>query len=269
MDLTTIDLKVAFREQGCPVCRLRYAREDRCIYNTLYEHVNDPDTRSQLVRSLGFCPSHAWQMQQMEQANWHDGMGTAIIYEDITARARAGLRSYLNRPALEEIDPHRRKSRRRTRRGSGSEEGRARTEGLPRGLAPRERCRVCASGDEAESWLVETLVRACDQEEFRGWYRSSEGLCLPHLRQALAHAAYKAHADIERLLAETAVDRLDRLAYNLKEYVRKESYENRSEPKLETEQRAWIDGVAFFAGNLRMPVMAKKTADEARMPPSR
>ncbi len=268
MDLTTIDLKVAFRERGCSVCRLRSAREDHYIYNTLYEHVNDPDTRSQMVRSLGFCASHAWQMQQTEQVNWQDGMGTAIVYEDLTARALAGLRNHLNRAALEEASPHRRKSRRRTRHGSGSEKGRARTEGLPPGLVPRGRCRACASGDEAESWLVETLVRDCAQEEFRGRYRASDGLCLPHLRQALATAASEGHADIERFLTATAVNKLDRLTNNLREYVRKESYENRSEPKLEAEQRAWIDAVTFFAGNLRAPVTSKKTASEARAPPN-
>lgn len=155
MNLLIADLKVAFREPCCPVCHLRRDSEGRYLFSLLWEYVNDANIRVKLVRSLGFCHQHAWQLQETEQRIWGDGLGTGIIYEDLIQRVHAALQNSSN-------NCH-----------------------VPSGLLPRGRCRVCEIGEGSEQTYITWLLHACENTEFRGQYRDSDGLCLPHLRQAL------------------------------------------------------------------------------------
>ena len=67
----------AFKE-GCPLCYLAKRSASRYIDNLLYEHVNDPQIRQKLRKTMGFCNKHAWQMQKSGEA-----LGISIIYEDL------------------------------------------------------------------------------------------------------------------------------------------------------------------------------------------
>jgi hypothetical protein len=93
-------------------------------------------------------------------------------------------------------------------------------------------------------WLVGHLV----DPEFRKLYAASDGLCLAHLRGALACTDEEETA---RRLVKLAADRLSPLLSDLKEYGRKHSWDHRNEPKYPWEQASWIRAVAFFAGEAR------------------
>ncbi|MBN1813111.1 MAG: hypothetical protein JXA14_14840, partial [Anaerolineae bacterium] len=112
-------------------------------------------------------------------------------------------------------------------------------------LSPSECCRACDLVGQMEdahlNWLVEGLAEA----EFQTLYAASAGLCLPHLRLALAGAN---DAQAVNCLAEVAAAQLDLLVSDLGEYVRKHDWNNREEPKHPWEQASWLRAVAFFAG---------------------
>jgi len=177
MDLLIVSLKVAFRQPGCPICRLRRESERRYLFGFLWENVNDAGVRVKLVNSLGFCRRHAWQLQAMEERVWGDGLGTAIVYEDLVRRAHAALQNSTN---------HNR---------------------VPSGLRPRAQCRVCEIGENTEQSYVTWLLRGCKDAEFRKWYRSSDGVCLPHLRHVFAVDGEQTRA-AKSFLIETAVEKL-------------------------------------------------------------
>jgi len=190
MDLITFELELAFRKEGCPVCRLRSRDEARYISSFLWEFVNDPGIRVHLVNALGFCREHAW-------LRW----------------LRLNSASH----------PH---------------------VAFPAGLVPSEGCRVCQIGRKTEQTL-EWLVKHCAEEEFRGWYRASDGLCLPHLRGAHEIAESQ---KTRVFLIDTAEEKLGTLAGQLREYLRKHNWDYRDEPKLSEEQSSWIRAVEFFVG---------------------
>jgi hypothetical protein len=112
-------------------------------------------------------------------------------------------------------------------------------------LSPSEACRACNVIGKSQTTHLRYLVRQLADPEFRGRYAASDGLCLPHLRSALAAAKDEETA---RYLVEASVAQVNSLVVNLEEYVRKQSWSNRHEPKYPWEQASWLRAVAFFAG---------------------
>ena len=251
MNLSTISLRLAFGEPGCPICRLRQQAERRYLFNLLYENVNDGGTRRHLVRGLGLCPEHAWALQAIEQERWHDGLGVAIIYEDLARRVQGSLTEYLERHPIARAD---RRTRLRQRLGRLGTVGRwlagrlspsTLSASLLARVSPVECCRACELVGELEEINLTWLMAGLAEPEFRELYTASDGLCLPHLRRALAGAEDEVAV---HWLVEAAAARLDQLVVDLGEYVRKHDWNNREEPKHPWEQVSWLRGVAFFAG---------------------
>ena len=251
MSLATVGLRLAFRECGCPVCRLRQQAERRYLFTLLYENVNDGGARSHLVRGLGLCQEHAWALQAVEQERWHDGLGVGIIYEDLAGRVLASLTEYLEQNSLSRADT-------RARLGQRLESWGAMGRWLARRLlpsapgasllahvSPAARCRACEIVDRMGRVQLDWLLQGLAEPEFRDLYGASDGLCLPHLRRALAGARAE---QAVHCLAEVAAAQLGPLVHDLKEYVRKRDWNNREEPKQLWEQASWVRAVAFFAG---------------------
>lgn len=89
--LAEAELKAAFRQEGCPICRVRREAERRYLFHLLWENVNDLSTRIRLVRSSGFCPAHTWELFHMEWQHFGDALGNGIIYEDLLWRVAGAL----------------------------------------------------------------------------------------------------------------------------------------------------------------------------------
>lgn len=260
-----VDLRLAFREPGCPICRLRAQMDGRHLYRLLYENVNSVSTRVHIARSQGLCPEHAWELQAIEQERWGDGLGVGIIYEDLASHVVGTLSAYLEAHPATRVERQARLRERLERSGSvarwlGRQAHPASpAESLLKKLDPEETCRVCEIiGGLVEShlgWLVEGLA----DPEFLASYAASDGLCLPHLRRALEKAQDE---EVVRRLAEVALNRLAPLAADAKEYVRKMDWNNRHEPKHRWEQVSWVRAVAFFSGEA--PAERKQDVYEMR-----
>lgn len=252
IDLITLDLKLAFKQPGCPLCRLRFQAAQRYLRDLLWENVNDAEIRGHLIHALGFCSEHAWQLQQTEETLWADGLGTGIIYEDLSTRALAGLEEFINAHERQPTPPRRHRTwnvwaDRWCGRKAHPFGGRAADGAFPAGLKPQERCRVCEMLDEREATFLAWMIRGCAEAEFQGWYRESDGLCLPHLRQALVMAEREDPA-VALFLARVSHEKLNRLTTQLREYLRKHSWQYHEEPISPEEHASWIRAVAFFAG---------------------
>jgi len=259
LDVITMNLKAAFTEPGCPICRLRQQEERRHLFRLLYENVNDGGTRQRLVQSLGLCLDHAWLLQATEQSTWGDGLGVGIIYEHLTTMVANTLCEYVvqRRPFWRRVGRtsslaglHRwlvqggRAFRSLTRRQSPPGPGAS----LSARLSPAARCHVCRTLDDSERTHLKWLVRGVGDAKFRDWYAASDGLCLPHLRRALA---YVKDEEAVAFLVEVAKAKLKPLLADLREYLRKRDWNNRSEPKHPWEQASWVRAVAFLTGEAK------------------
>jgi hypothetical protein len=237
--LVLIFLKSALRQPGCPLCRARLSAETRYLKSLLWEHVNDAGTRIRLTQSLGACGRHAQQMLQMEVTGWDVPLGNAIIYEGLAKTVSFRLREVR---ALAKKQARRGNAQRLMARLAARGK---RDERLDRPLTPEKGCRVCELGQESERYYAETLLQMLDEQEYQRLYDGSDGVCLSHLRLLLQISS--PGAGLQYLLDQSE-QRTERLETDLREYVRKQSYQFHDEPVSEGERTAAARAKAFFGG---------------------
>ncbi|MBI2469276.1 MAG: hypothetical protein HYV62_15895 [Candidatus Rokubacteria bacterium] len=214
---------------GCPVCRCLRELTLRSLDALLYEQVNDPDTRARLSRSWGFCAWHAWLATEVRNAP----LGIAIVYEDLLRQARARLgAAHLELTRA----PVARGWRRLFRRATPVE--------LVAARAARVPCPLCVTLAEAEAGYLRTVLDSLEDPEFDGAYGRSDGLCLPHL--VLALAAHPGHGGAAALVAR-ALQKLDRLAAELRAFVAKHDYREQA-PFSPDEAVSWTRALGFLVG---------------------
>jgi hypothetical protein len=193
------DLYDAFSNPGCPLCALIAQAVSRYMRSTNYDAIADPDIRRQFEASLGFCNRHAHQWLAEAFV-----LGTAQMYRDLLRLSAEALR----KPA---------------RKGGGIFGRGAASHGLPVAKAP---CPACEIQAETEARLIATLTKGLADPAFREAWEASEGLCLPHLRNALAVARPEA----AEALRARALATHETLLAQLDETIRKHDYRFRHEP---------------------------------------
>lgn len=239
--VTALELRSALHYPGCPVCRVKEQSVHRHLFGLLWENVNNMGARIVLAGSLGYCPRHTWQLYDLAGTFFSREAGIAIIYQDLARHVAHRLR----------------------RAGACAPEAAGKPRWWQRGwkwlrtavglrpsksTSPTRSCPACTHGDACEERNLEWLVEGCLDAPFRALYEASDGLCLPHLRQALAMAE-RAHPDVARYLACATVERLEGLAGALDAYARKHAWEYRHEPVTEEEQSS-VYRISQFLGGL-------------------
>lgn len=257
MDIATATLRAAFEQPGCPLCRLTREIERGYIQTLLDEYVNDGPTRLAFGRSQGLCPTHAWLYQGTEQRLRDDGLKTAIVYESLGTVIQEILERYPAHPDAEHQDDaiwRNRLSRWLARRGRWGRRlarhlgYRAPGAELLKQLSPTMKCLVCAKIQRQEELYVTKLLEGLADPQFRAWFTASDGLCLPHLRRALASALD--HASVSALIGAMR-KQLSALLTHLRAYLDKHRWAHRPELREAWEEASWIRMVAFFAGEAR------------------
>jgi hypothetical protein len=188
------DLFNAFTLPGCPVCRLTLGSVHHYLDSLIYEYVNKPATHTAVRAARGFCPAHAWHIQEHINAS---ALGIAVLYEGLI---RTMLRDMGN------VNPQ--GGRRQVTRAANA-------------LEPQAACPACAHQAIVEDHLIRNLIEQLAQDEFADAFRQSAGLCLPHLRQALER-----QGDIAAKARLIAIqqDIWTQLQRDLAEFIRKHDY---------------------------------------------
>lgn len=127
----------AARQPGCVLCRLVATRTRRRIESILYECVNDVGFRDEWRAARGCCDRHAWML-----AEFGDGLGLGILYEDLLKSHGAGLLTD----------------------GAG------------------QRCSLCVHERRDLADWVSQIERDWADDEMRAALLAGDGLCGPHLR---------------------------------------------------------------------------------------
>jgi hypothetical protein len=231
--MSFFELRDALAEPGCALCRLKNHSADRFLDTLLWESVNDPARRREIRRARGFCHEHGWALVRATAS-----VGVAIIARDVLQ----SLLETMENAAFRATHPL---SLRRVQEAVGSRRPSAATAEVVASLEPEAPCPACVWAGRMEDIYLDTLLRNLTNEDgLQADYEASDGLCLPHFRQALARvrkeAAYDALMSAQRAAWE-------RLVAQLGESIRKSDYHHLDEAWGE-EAGAWLRGVAALVG---------------------
>ena len=228
------NLLEACHADGCPICRLEQDSVERYLDNQFYENVNSPKWRDQLRASLGFCREHAWLGVSRRLG---DALGYSIIYHDL-------LNSIL-RQWQDEESPAPPARRRTSFRRQIPEPVRNLIERVRNSLTPRKVCPVCEHRNQTTHSLLSVLVEELKTPEMVDALQTSEGLCLPHLRQALDQIKNASEAET---LLKVHREKLEGLRAELAEFIRKNDYQVIKEG-FGKEGDAWLRAIGTVVGS--------------------
>jgi hypothetical protein len=234
--LTVNQLIPALKQPGCPICNLQRATVQRFLASFLQENMMDRAARQKVLDSLGFCPTHTFQLAAMEMRNDGDPLGTNILHEQINGRVQQALRKWQSR---------RRPGWLRNLQGLFLKQiGRAKPAAIP-----VAECPVCVGMRENNSRALAALLDELGRssEEIVPLYEQGDGLCLGHLRQGLDSVgdAFPAGAEI---VVQDAHKRLESQQLRMREYIHKHNLSYQDETMKPEEECAWREALGFYSG---------------------
>jgi hypothetical protein len=200
-------LEKALSSEGCLICAALVWFEWKSVHSFLYEGMMFPHVRRQFLDRGGFCAFHFEIAKQIERESWQaGGIGMAILCEDLIKRGMLAITKIANGADDKRL---------RQQQNSGAVELRS----------PGALCMFCADKKEKERALLGVLEEVHGELKFRVALENP-GLCLRHGQ--LAVAAWKQRAARD-WIAEIMQNRMQELADDLEEYVRKHDHQRRAE----------------------------------------
>ena len=180
--------------------------------------------RRMVVEAHGFCPNHSNALVAR-----HDALGMSILYKAILNHLQA---------ELETVTPE-------AREGWGSKlrEQLGGARGAADRLAAHEACPACTQRDDAVLRALAIVAEHEGDVELADALAASDGLCLPHLRTALAQLSGAPLAQVLDRQREV----WQALDEELAEALRKHDYQFRDEG-FGPEEHSWRRTVEAVAG---------------------
>ncbi len=222
-DVIYVSIKEALSSEGCPICRLLRKLEVEAIENLLYEHVLDPQVRSELRRNLGFCNYHSWLLVDYVLKNpWVGQLGVSIIYEDL-------LSTYLSKL------------------------------GNPNAFKERT-CELCRRVKYFEETYVNAFAKYLKTLNLMSEYRKSPSvLCDKHLRQVINLLP----KDVSTELINVQKAKLESILNKLRSFIRKQDYRVKEEVSTEEAKAWRVAVEVLVGGNTSAnAVLSKYSVDK-------
>ena len=221
------DLTESFSQSGCAVCRLLQRDVARLLDSILYEYATDRGMQARFRASRGLCGKHGWELSRNNNA-----LGIAILYE----QSLHELLTLLEKPAPVE----------KAKRGLGWLFTASSGAALADSLEPVKQCLACETQSTNETAYIRALADDLSDDAMLAAFRSSDGLCVEHFRQAL-----RATTDPARASHLTGVQRdiWTRLRADLLEFMRKSDY-NHADEAMGPEANSWLRAVARLSGEI-------------------
>lgn len=227
-----ITLEEALHKESCPLCRMTREAEERLIWFILYESTGDRQLRAQWDRDKGFCKYHNNLIKMtIIQGRLVSGSSIARIYETI-------LDSYIT--DLKEL-----------KRNSHIKDP-----------LTNVKCFFCRNKEEFEKTNIDKFIGTLQNENERIMYKSSDGLCIPHLVLVEKTLNKRDKNGLQEFLAKDHMSRLEKLKSNMQELQRKERYDIK-QPATPQERDSWTEALWRFSGVIykHLLIWSDKAAD--------
>jgi ribosome biogenesis GTPase A len=227
------------RASPCPICAEQADALFTFFARWQYALATDPATRARFAGAGGFCPAHTWQFQQIASPQTLTTAYVVLVEAAAVALAggSTGRRSADVGPSRSEVAAVQ-----------------------PAGVRPRvsATCAACDLLRSTAASRIEELLRGLASDAGRERYSATDGLCLPHLDQAMASSSGDA---LREFLVRHQAGRLEELsedmhAYSLKrDAVRRGLIDDR-------EEGAWRRALVGLVGERAVSAPGVAVQDE-------
>jgi GTP-binding protein EngB required for normal cell division len=196
------------RSGTCPVCDAQTRAVIDFFAAWQYTLATDEKAQREFAAARGFCHFHTWQFQEIASPQ-----GLSAGYADLIDARTNELRAALEKMA-------------------------------PLTDAPQaETCAACRVAREAQEHALRHLLAQLATTEGRARYEKSAGLCLPHLRAALARAP----AELAEMLTRAQIERLTEISEDMRNYLIKREALRRGLLNA-NEEKAWRRALVQLVG---------------------
>jgi hypothetical protein len=232
-DTIHADLLKACKRPGCPVCLLEQRAVDAYMQTAFREKENNQGVRQDIRNSLGLCREHTRRMLSL---GLNKTISAAVGYHDVLLAVVQQLQKVTLQPT-----PSKRSvfSRKRIKPAAVFDT-------VVQALSPSLPCPACRMSVKFTHNVLEGLTMSLQENTMQKALTLSDGLCLPHLRQAFAQIQ-----DLEpcKVLLSMSVDRFEALRRDLVEEIRQ--IENRKGGQgSQTVVETWQKVISAIAGEL-------------------
>jgi len=231
-NLSNISLLEAIENSdSCPLCYLWLKSERRYLEYLLTNEVTmDSGFRERVLSAKGFCNRHTHLLHKAAQGvGTEDGLSFALYMRSIVEEVRKELESLLlhnsGRSTYKGIVIWGRK-RKQTITQLAKE--------VSKVYQGKRCCPVCEFLWSSDQMNLHTLLHMLDGKDFREEFKSSGVLCLPHFVSAIeivGRSNLKNPAEVAHSLIDLEAGLLERLQRLLSEFVRKQDWKFREEPR--------------------------------------
>jgi hypothetical protein len=161
-DPSTILISLLETNRACPVCIILRDREFHVLCQFQYDVIHRSETRDTFRHKGTLCNRHAWYMKALATPTTSGGLFRALIAETM---GRLDEGSAVVRDIVFD---------------------RRQPEVIARLLEGERHCIACDDHAAMETYLIHELTMLLGDPSFRTTYRSSWGVCRPHLAGVLA-----------------------------------------------------------------------------------
>ncbi|HEX7735138.1 MAG TPA: DUF6062 family protein [Ktedonobacteraceae bacterium] len=234
-------LSQACEQEGCPVCLVTLTRLEKAMDFWQYEWASEVENRQTLLRSRGFCSRHTWQLVSLPGVP--SPFALTMVYRSLFPDLLEDVQRDLARVKTGKAHAHGHfwsRIRARWLRGS-----RLRRSAQADEAALFQQCPFCHRQEEIEQELIQELLLALSNAEFREGLSCATGFCLAHFTRAMSEA----RDDQQRVvLLEARQASLQRNMAELDELVRKHDYRFLQEAR-GPEMTSWRRAAELLVGN--------------------
>jgi len=231
--LTVTVLDAIKNSDECLLCYLWLKAETRLMEHLLTnEVVMDPGFRGRVLAAKGFCNHHMHLLYKTAYGgSTENGLGYALYMQDIVKRFVEQIGS-INLDSLSRLEVSTKSSiitRRRRLRKAFS----VLCNAMERAVRGEQPCPACESLWSSDEIHLHTIVQMLDDKNFGEEFKSSKGLCLPHMISAIrmvSQSKLKNPVNATQILIEVGMNRLRLVEHYLSEFTRKQSWDFRNEP---------------------------------------
>lgn len=197
-------LEEALRKPECPICSLVLEDSRAYLDHLLYESVLDVPIRLMLIESFGFCSWHTRQLASLPPI-CAPTEGFAIFASDLLRKL-----DYVSSAIVK-----------RDVRGWNWLSWFKKNSGRLLSLLKQRPCPACDHVKQFETYHLQVLMDCIGDEEILSAYKTSPGICLPHL--LILEELYSTHANFS-LFSEAQLAKVRSLRVTLDEFIRKQDF---------------------------------------------